>query len=456
MTSWNEDNFLEKLMPYRQRGGNSERQTCPDSGSLSAFVANELSTAERDAIAEHLERCSDCTALHDRLVRFSQAAATVQDLEWKNAEKRLGNWMEDFLRSQPGATHKRSDLGIAVDSLRSERNRKWFFSWGMQWALGAATGLAMVAGGVLLLKFGPWSQSHGTEVAVQTTSPAVIEPPSGEERSESTADDTVTTPRQENRRATTTAPVLPELPAAAPVQHANRQGAEGGEERNESQIAQNAPARPSPAPDAQSGQMTIAQANPPQKEPSTNQVLPSPKGSLGGSALGIAPPPTPTLPTAYAPAPASSPSHAPTAQPLVGVALDRRASFQIKGDTRIWIQCSSAIPQTDGSFPIQGMLQQPITQAGAILLGQGTELRGFGTLVGGKISQVVLNEFIVNGARYALLNRVSGKANAPLPGTGRSVQFEGGQVLEMFYVADSVYQKIARLTPPPALGQNIR
>jgi hypothetical protein len=444
MTSWNEDNFLEKLMPYRQRGGNSERQTCPDSASLSAFVANELGANEREAMAVHVARCSECAALHDRLVRFSEAPLTVQDVEWKNAEKRLGNWMEDFLRSQPGATLKQPEVETASDGLRFEPKRKRSLSWVVQWALGAVTGLAIVAGGVLLLRFQQLSHSRESEVAVQEESPAVIQSPSDEKRNESTVDDTITTPKRENRRAITirpTAPVLPDLAAAVPVQEANRQGAEGGEERKESQIADNAPALPSPGADAHL-HTSIAQVSPRQRQPSTGRGLHSGGGFLGGSVIRIAPPPLPTLPTAYGPTPAgSSSSPAPAPQALVGVSLDRRASFQIKGDTRIWIQCSSTIPQTDGTFPIQGTLQQPIMQVGTILLAQGTEVHGFATLVGGKISQVVLNQFIVNGTQYSLLNQVSGEANAPLPGAGRIVQFESGQVLELFYDTNSVYQR---------------
>jgi hypothetical protein len=454
MTSWNEDNFLERIMPYWRRG-NPKRHGCPTSASLSAFVANELGASERDAMAAHLGRCSECTALHDRLVSFSQVLLTVQDLEWKNAEKRLGNWMEDFLRSQPGATLKQSEMETAADSTRSERKRKWFLSWEIQWALGAVTGLAIVMGGVLLLRFQQLSHSRESEVAVQEESPLVIESPSEKKRNESGSDETIANTRQDNPGVTNTNRRVSVLPAArtgAPVEGPTKHGVAGGQAQNESQIAQNAPPKPLPGHGAQSGQTTITHGNLLPNQPSMDRDSPIPSVSAGGPASLPTPPLIPAFPAAYAPAPARpSPTHAPATQALVGVALDRRASFQIKGETRIWIQYSSTIPQTDGTFPIQGTLQQPIMQAGAILLARGTEIRGFGTLVGGKISQVALNEFIVNGTRYTLLNQVSGTGNTQLLGTGRSVQFEGGQVLEVFYDTDSVYQRKAGVTPPHAL-----
>ena len=53
---------------YREETGPQDRSGCPTSEQLTAFVAGELSPAERDKIADHLVGCSAC-ALEVRLAK---------------------------------------------------------------------------------------------------------------------------------------------------------------------------------------------------------------------------------------------------------------------------------------------------------------------------------------------------------------------------------------------------
>lgn len=452
MTNWNEDNFLENLMPYWQRGRNLERQSCPNSASLSAFVANELGAPERDTITEHLGRCSECAALHDRLVRFSKPTVTVGDLEWKNAEKRLGDWMGDFLRSREGVSDKRSQHEPAVVSHRFEGSWKWFFSWRTQWALGAATGLAVVAGVILLLRLGPMSHRDQVEIAVQTNSPSVMQSPSmqpgslpAEKQKESPAGNTAVTAEEKKRTpmsSGTTAHVPPAQPMT-PARQPEQSGAVQEERHEQPQNAHNVPAGLSP--NVQSGDTQSVDSSVARSSPADGGVTEQPLvGIASDRRVSLAQGnPLPARPSTgggshrttggFVSGSFAATTGLPSPMPL----------FQIKGDTRIWIQRTSTIPKTDGTFPIRGKLQQPIKQAGTILLPQGIEVSGFETVSQGQTAQIILNQFTVDGTVYALVKSVSTEVSAPTPGTGRIVPFEGGRVLEMFYDTNSVYQHTA-------------
>ena len=72
MTSWNEDNFLERLMPRPRRENGVQMEPCPDSELLSAFTEQQVSPFLRDAIAAHLAQCPKCQDIYERLRQFAK------------------------------------------------------------------------------------------------------------------------------------------------------------------------------------------------------------------------------------------------------------------------------------------------------------------------------------------------------------------------------------------------
>ena len=108
MTKLNEDDFLEKLMPYLRRGSEGGEDRCPDPESLVAFCEGTLYASRSEQIRDHFARCAACAAIHERLLRFESNFQPSQS-QWLNAEKRLDNWMDSLL---------------AAESLQAKENKK--------------------------------------------------------------------------------------------------------------------------------------------------------------------------------------------------------------------------------------------------------------------------------------------------------------------------------------------
>ena len=144
----------------------AKKDPCPEDELLVAFSENRLGGFVWDAVAEHLTRCSDCSELQHRLLKFSSVAVDTDKAEWGNAEKRLENWMDAFLQS-----HAPEALGgelsrPAVLIPRSEPTRNPG-NWRPRWAWSAVAGLAAVAAAVLVLEFGLARQRGNKQVALQ-------------------------------------------------------------------------------------------------------------------------------------------------------------------------------------------------------------------------------------------------------------------------------------------------
>ncbi|MFZ0794849.1 MAG: hypothetical protein WAM65_13835, partial [Candidatus Korobacteraceae bacterium] len=201
MTTLNEHNFLERLMPHLQQRNGLERQTCPDSMTLAAFMENQLGASDRDAIAMHLTQCSACAELHDRLVGFSKATAAAQDPEWENTEKRLAIWMSGFLDAHASA-RRSADRAPAGNSAK-ERN--WWRSVKFQWALSGVAVLALIAGAAFLLK--PALSWHKEQPQIATQKNRAVETPTTPTATETSTEATAEKPA-------TTEQVRPNAPAA--------------------------------------------------------------------------------------------------------------------------------------------------------------------------------------------------------------------------------------------------
>jgi hypothetical protein len=110
------------------------------------------------------------------------------------------------------------------------------------------------------------------------------------------------------------------------------------------------------------------------------------------------------------------------------------ASLRIEAGTAIWIRLNSVSRQAGGSFTFRGSLLLPV--ANVILLDQGTLVYGSGAVSQGQTS-LLIREFVMRGARYTLSN-VGSSAGG---GTGKTVQFDAGQVLELFLASASIYEQ---------------
>jgi hypothetical protein len=108
MTKLNEDDFLERLMPYLRRGSEEGEDRCPDPESLVVFCEGTLYARRSEQIRDHFARCAACAEIHERLVRFESNFQPSQS-QWLNAEKRLDNWMDSLL---------------TAESLRAKENNK--------------------------------------------------------------------------------------------------------------------------------------------------------------------------------------------------------------------------------------------------------------------------------------------------------------------------------------------
>ncbi len=188
-------------MPHLQQRNGLERQTCPDSMTLAAFMENQLGASDRDAIAMHLTQCSACAELHDRLVGFSKATAAAQDPEWENTEKRLAIWMSGFLDAHASA-RRSADRAPAGNSAK-ERN--WWRSVKFQWALSGVAVLALTAGAAFLLK--PALSWHKEQPQIATQKNRAVETPTTPTATETSTEATAEKPA-------TTEQVRPNAPAA--------------------------------------------------------------------------------------------------------------------------------------------------------------------------------------------------------------------------------------------------
>jgi hypothetical protein len=98
MNDWNQDNFLEKLMAPRHDRRGANQDSCPDAESLCAYAEGRMAQDLRSGIAAHIDKCGACAGLHQRILDFARPPVAVPETEWIAAEKRLGNWMDGFLR----------------------------------------------------------------------------------------------------------------------------------------------------------------------------------------------------------------------------------------------------------------------------------------------------------------------------------------------------------------------
>ncbi|MBZ5671784.1 MAG: hypothetical protein LAO04_18910 [Acidobacteriia bacterium] len=152
MNGWNEDNFLERLMPQLRQKRGAERGPCPDAETLCGVLEGTVRGPLRQLVTEHVKHCQECADLQNRVLNFDTGAPPESEAVWNQTRARLDNWLEGFLRSE-AASSRPAKLGEP-----SRRVLRWqtfwspLISWKVAWGLGLVALLVLIADGVLLME----------------------------------------------------------------------------------------------------------------------------------------------------------------------------------------------------------------------------------------------------------------------------------------------------------------
>jgi hypothetical protein len=454
MTGWNEDNFIERIIPLLKRRFGAA--PCPEAAAFLAASNGETSGVLRKAMAEHASGCPDCRDLQQRMERFDAPMVTGHDAEWQQTEKRLDNWLESFLASDATAHRERdrvrpSHLRLCWTKLTSQSVVRQ-----LRWVLIPAVTLALVicsflAGRGSVRRSAPLTAEvkglPATMIPPQTVAAqrASEREPTGESQVSRTPQ---TPPKPAEGRAIarrrispspgfSTAPedsVRPtETAVLAPPVSSNSETApiSSPAEPLRASPGNSAPTLPSARGD-RSVQIAEASGLAPSIRPAVPGVLPSRQAVPSGmTALTISRGVPPVPETRVAPPPAIP-------APVV-ITLD--------AGTRVWIALRSIRTRADGVSEFRGVLLLPVTQSGATLLGRNTQVSGTVTARDGKRSVQIL-EFLSAGAHYRLRG-ASGEANLRLLGAGQALEFDAGKVLETWMASASTYEKVPGEPRPP-------
>lgn len=476
MSGWSEENFLERLTPLMDAKDPAPGNHCPDAELLRAFAEDRVTTDEKKAIVAHLGECARCRELQARLLAFATPLIKEDELEWTNAEKRLDNWMEDVLFREQAREPSYRQIQTGV----SRNSEGWNISslWNPRWIQAACAVLTLTILAVGLWKYAP--RTHKEARTARATLPA---PPGTS--STGTPPPSSINPVTETPTATTP----PETPNESPksVQSAKSQSPEQPESpvANRPLTAQKAtPHRsngvvgsaplPSSAPPEPNSEELVAANNAP-----TSSALPPPSPPVGAPATAgqestTAQATNPTLVeksrsnatqsnanlTAHGAAASSRPAgysnHALYGiHPLTAIKPSNTStppvnlpqSIRLEAGTRLWIRITSLVRSQSGTLQFEGTLFEPVTQNGVATITKGTAVRGFEKQDQGSTT-LAITEFGVGGVRYALKGNVVIKDTLSRGGT-KALQFDAGQLMEMFVETAAVYEKSPDNTGQP-------
>jgi hypothetical protein len=402
MNSWNENNFLDRLMPHLQQTFDCDRNRCPEADTICAVADGEASPRLQAVLAEHLRQCPQCSDLYRRMCAANSPSIPEQDAEWTSAEERLGNWFDAFLASKAPVDRQQ----LAKPSRVGWRNF-WeaITAWRIPLAVSFAGVLVLVAAG-LLIRRPPVASQQTAEQTILQPQPAA-----------SPAQQTSIPPKPaaviSNTPLVAKGNTSPENLGVKPgtaLERLTKPGAATGNEMASG--ATSTLLRPSlSAPVTRTGENQTADA----------QLPPQPSGGTKATALV-----SPHLQSAPGGAKADSSAGAAPKLPI---------SFRLESGTRLWISLQSVNRQPDGNFRFVGTLQLPVSHGNRILLDRGTEIHG-SVSVSQKPVSVVIGKLVVQGVPYAV---ASTPLEAHPPGTGIAVQFNSGQVLEVWLASTSVF-----------------
>ena len=126
-------------MPQLRREHRGSNGACPDAATVFAVIEGEASDWLRDAYAQHLAQCVECSELDSRLRNFDRPVLVKDEAEWKQTEKRLDNWLSAHLEST-AAAERGSPPGFWESIWRPG------LAWKISWALGLVALFAIGAG----------------------------------------------------------------------------------------------------------------------------------------------------------------------------------------------------------------------------------------------------------------------------------------------------------------------
>ncbi len=440
MTNWSEDIFLERLMPLIQGNDPAQRGRCPGPELLCAFSEDRILGVEKKAIDAHLAGCARCRELHSRLVSFATPAAREDDREWTNAEKRLVNWMEHLLRTQE-REHPDSPSQRELDG--GTHGKNWWSAWQTQWAVGAVAAAALAVLAVLLLRPSP-KVPRALETA-QATLPA---------SSDQTANSTSAAPQTETNTSSKT--------IASPAPGDQSTGEKSVRPRA-GEIHQPQPARSKPALMADTPPI-VAEAKAPNPtefsgNPSSTGRETRPTAAPSGSGLADQSTRAVADSNLASPSPSKQASSRPAVYGYAPIAPrsttkvtsppppNLPASIRLEAGTRIWVRISSLVRKPDGTLKFEGTLFEPVTQKGQVVLIQGTGVSGFEKQSQGS-TLLVITDLSPSGTRYTLMGAAVMKDTLSRGG-GKALQFNAGQLIEMFIESAAVYEKVPDTTGQP-------
>ena len=453
MTGWNEDNFLEELMPLA--GRRPAADPCPQVEALRAVTDRHASENAKSAIAAHAATCPVCRSLQQRLQAFDATLFTSQEADWEQTEGRLDSWLKGFLASG-GAVYK-------VDSRTSEsRPRLWWqrpttlpVGWQMRWVLVPAATVAVVICSFLIGRLSapqprqlavvtPYNSSSPNPVPAGAVAEARI-PESGPDREllSQAAPRIRPNPARDDVAPNAPTPITPV--AAAPSQH--------DRETNSAVLAppahgksERAWAPAPPPPQAPKGTLatgsSYAQARRTAETAEASALArPNRPAGAGSTFSGQLTPAgmRSVVATRSAASLAVRAEHTPVvlAPPLI----------RLDAGTRVWISVKSVQPLTEGVSEFRGVVLLPVTQSSAVLLVRNTEVFGTVPVRNGKRS-VQIREFLSAEAHYRLRS-AGGETNLRLLGAGEVVEFDAGKVLETWMATESTYEKLPAESRPP-------
>jgi hypothetical protein len=340
-----------------------------------------------------MTRCPVCAGLRTRLAAFESGAPGSQ-ADWESTGKRLDTWLADFLGSQTAP----SGTVVAIPRPRA----RWKDTrWRLGWVAGLAAA-ASVAAAVIIVRQGSVEvrqasiQAHVAVPPAPPANPVPIETPAP-------------TAADEGRT----------LAAAKPVQkHATPLP-----------VAAAAPVEDQPA--AKPEEPQVAQETADEAEtPAAPPVSANPTGG-GGASRAMGRNSAMSRANLVQPAP---PAPVPAAPP----------TMRLEAGAEVWIRILSLQRQSDGTFTFHGSLLLPIEHAQVAVLRKGTDVYGWGRLSHGQTS-LLIQEFAVQRVPYRLIDRgghARGVISPGMPGSGKTVEFSSGQVLELFLASESNYEKV--------------
>lgn len=446
MSDWKEDNYLEKLaLPL---GARSILELCPDAELLLSSTEQTGSANVSESVSQHLEHCPTCAEIRSRLLQFDQPENSAANPQTLDAEGRLDSWMKGFLTSQSlhpliPSTRKSPNFLSYPATPKPRRSPK------VLWTLAAAAALIMALGFVYFHR-----STISPTPSVSTLSVDVARNSPSQERSEPQP----SAPQPSAQLTPDSQSSAPSAPSKSLGHPANSTVASSIPSHAPSSSAPDPPVAPSQTPQTtaeSTPSSLLAEAPvlpdnnpPPTGIPSVSPTTPSAPASLSRGPLaansgtrslhafsGLS-----KTPSASTRPPASKPRPTSSLPPFV----------LLPAGTRLWITLQSPLSQIDGQFEFEGTLLLPVTVSGSLVLDKGIFIRGFGVTSGTQTS-LTITTFKIRGSLYRLQIHPAA-VGPPKLATGKVVQFQSGNVVELWLESSSTFEPVpGSITSPPQL-----